>query len=1076
MYGRTGSGKSTLMLCNAAKKRGKHIFVLVPDREAVIAETRFAEAENAGEIDVVTFRRLCNFVFRKYGGICENYISRGAKKVMMYNTLTALSGMFSVLGGIPGNDISAAERFTDMRTEISRSAVAPSMLSRAAEKCGGEIGKKFSDMALLFSAFDAEVSSRFSDPDGMISKMNEILAEHDFFRGSDVYIDSFLSFSKDQLMTLRNIMRTADEVYISLPYVPTEDASVPCFWGCADTDRRLRALAKDSGSSVAEDTVLLDGRRYKNEELSFLSRNLFPGKSNVMPIYKKSPEHIKVISAANVFSESEAVCLDISKRVRGGARYRDFAVIVRNTADYTGVLDAEMKKYGIPHFISSRTDITERAFIKFIMSALSVCERGFSRELFISYIKTDFAGISPDEINIFENYVRKWSINGPRFYDGYEWNMDPEGYRGEMSSASAEKLIRISDIRERAVKPLKGFCDKICGKHTVRYFCGELYGFAISMGAPEKIKNDAARAANDGDKALYSELSQLFSVFCDALDSLVSASGDTEVGVSEFIILLRLVLSETDIGKIPTSLDEVTIFDASSGGIPNVRFSYLLGVCDGVFPAGVEDNGIFSDKEKELLSSVGIELTSTVERRLCDELYYFHRAACSPSEELIITYPLYDGAGKKTRISSALAAIKALFPELSEKSFESYPKTELIERPSASFEHISEGGALSTALLEYYSSKEEYADRIRYMDIPLSSSYCRIPENEAAKLFSKNMKTSYSRLEKYIACGFSYFCEYELELHDSAPIKFGSLDIGTLIHKILELTVKYAVEADELSDEDIKEKIRNVCREYTERLCRESYADISPRLLHLTEYLSLASEKFVFRMRDEFRESGFSPKDYELTIGKGEDIEPLVLENENGSITLRGKIDRVDAYEDGEGKIYIRVADYKTGTKKFELKNIEAGRDLQMLLYLFSVCENGKKRYGENILPAGVIYVSVRPSPKEENLGVVREEIEKCEGSGVFINDENVLRAMEPSLSGKYIPVTLGKSGIKSKNLIAAEEFSALKEKVISAVMSASDSLRCGIADARPTDEGACDYCKMHPVCRIKNVSKKGRQ
>ena len=123
IYGRTGSGKSTFMLECAAATHGKHIFVLVPDRGAVMAERAFSYAPNAGDIDVVTFSRLSNFVFRKYGGICENYISRGAKKVIMHNTLAALSGFFASKGEFFESDTAATERFIAMHTELARGAV-----------------------------------------------------------------------------------------------------------------------------------------------------------------------------------------------------------------------------------------------------------------------------------------------------------------------------------------------------------------------------------------------------------------------------------------------------------------------------------------------------------------------------------------------------------------------------------------------------------------------------------------------------------------------------------------------------------------------------------------------------------------------------------------------------------------------------------------------------------------------------------------------------------------------------------------------------------------------------------------
>jgi ATP-dependent helicase/nuclease subunit B len=263
-------------------------------------------------------------------------------------------------------------------------------------------------------------------------------------------------------------------------------------------------------------------------------------------------------------------------------------------------------------------------------------------------------------------------------------------------------------------------------------------------------------------------------------------------------------------------------------------------------------------------------------------------------------------------------------------------------------------------------------------------------------------------------------------------------------------------------------QIEKECRLYLEAVCRGSYAEISPRISHLASYLSHTCEKFVAKFREEFRESSFVPKDFEITIGKGADIEPIRLAGENGSVELRGKVDRVDVYEGEGGKIYIRVADYKTGSKKFELKNIEAGRDLQMLLYLYSICENGERRYGKGVSPAGVLYVSVKPAAEDVNLGEEIPEEAKNGNSGLFLDNEEVLTAMEPKLEGRFIPVKAAKGGKKKGNLMAAEEFAALKETVVETVLRASEELRSGKADAAPCEEKACEYCKMKAVCRIK--------
>ena len=95
----------------------------------------------------------------------------------------------------------------------------------------------------------------------------------------------------------------------------------------------------------------------------------------------------------------------------------------------------------------------------------------------------------------------------------------------------------------------------------------------------------------------------------------------------------------------------------------------------------------------------------------------------------------------------------------------------------------------------------------------------------------------------------------------------------------------------------------------------------------------------------ELAQSDFVPADFELSIGKGKELEPLVLEIPGGGrISVEGKIDRVDVMEKPSGK-YIRVVDYKTGSKDFKLSDVLYGLNMQMLLYLDTVWKNGKSRY-----------------------------------------------------------------------------------------------------------------------------------
>ena len=51
-------------------------------------------------------------------------------------------------------------------------------------------------------------------------------------------------------------------------------------------------------------------------------------------------------------------------------------------------------------------------------------------------------------------------------------------------------------------------------------------------------------------------------------------------------------------------------------------------------------------------------------------------------------------------------------------------------------------------------------------------------------------------------------------------------------------------------------------------------------------------------------------------------------------------------YEEN-GTKYIRVVDYKSGTKNFVYSDVLYGLNLQMFIYLFTICNSGTKLNGK---------------------------------------------------------------------------------------------------------------------------------
>ena len=1066
IYGKSGSGKTEKIFSEMERSEGR-VYLLVPDREAVAAESRTAELPNAQNADVLTFGRLCNYVFRRYGGLCVDYIGAGAKKLMMRNVMKMLSPALKEYGNV--NHFGIYEKMTELRTNCYHDNITPKSLEDVGNAIGENVplGAKAADLGLIFSAFDSEVASRFEDPDGMLSSAFALLQKHDFFQGADVFIDSFSSFSAQQYDVLEIIFKTAKNVWITFPFVKEEryESAVAIL---SETERRVRSAAEKAGKRESLGEIVLNGfQRYRSEELSFLAENIVRSRA---PAKAKdfAPKDISVVRAANSFSEAEAVALDICRAVRGGVRYRDIVVIVRDTSVYEGILDAVFRKYEIPFFLSSRKEIREKPLIKLIFSAFAVAERGFRGADVIAYIKTGYSGISAEEVGLFENYIIKWNLRGKMFTGDEPWNMHPRGYRADFTAEDTEKLIRLEEIRRKVIEPLKAFAaaSKLASSVTER--AALLFDFLSGLGVPAMLMEKAEEASARGEAALANETIQLWNVFCGALDQLTASCGETEASPSEFSQMLSMVLLETDIGKIPTSVDEVTISGAAQKIPGEPRYVYIVGAEEGKFPQRVSEKGLFSEHEKRLLEQHGVEISDRMERSASEEIYYFYRAATLPSEKLHVSFSHYNFSGDEQFASVGVKRICALFEGLTITEFENSEPKMRIEGKKASFEKsMSVGGNLGKALREYYEADEEYARKLKYMKTPLGASDCVISPENAELLFPGKLSASYSRLERFIKCRFAYFCEYELKLRDETPASFGAPDIGSFMHGVLEKTVKWIANGGE---GDIGEAVKQIAADYISEIFRTPPELIPKRLSHLFDYLCRSAEIFAKRIKDEMEVSSFRPRDFELTVGKeGNAVEPLRLESDEVSVELRGKIDRVDTFEDGDGKLYVRVVDYKTGLKTFRIENVKLGLDMQMLLYLFSIWENGEKRYQNEPLPAAVLYTGIRPPQVDMKIGEDAEAFESAvSASGLFLKNEDILRAMDPMLKGDFIPVKQADLAKEKANVIGAGAFADLKKEVTDVVLKYAAELKKGVACAQPMENDGlpCEYCKMKAVCR----------
>jgi len=1099
IYGRAGSGKTTEICkkATASLDAGRNVFLIVPEQMAVDTEERMTALlgnRPSLNLEILNFRRLTNRVFREFGGLSYNYITKSGKKLMMWQTITELSGL---LNTPIQTDRGGVDAMLSAITEFKAYGVMPHMLENAAKmpEIGDstELSNKLYDLSLIYAAFTRLVAQTMDDAADDLTKAAELLRENSMFSGADVYFDSFLGFTPQELSVIREIFRSADNVTLSLCL-----DNVPCrssdelFVNLKATAEKLREIAEACGCDITE-RLLTECRRSDRPELKFLEKHLWSLDVTGKDGYKKPAPSISFFECPGLFAECEAMAADICKKVRSGASWRDFSVITRGTERYDGIIDVIFEKYGIPLYVSRKTDIQNKPLIKMILAALALKKNNFRTADLISYIKTGLLGLTPDEVSELENYAERWNIRGAVRWAS-EWEMNPDGYTAEFNEDTALRLANINELRERVMLPLADLHAAIDSSDTVRDFAAALYSYLLNLNIPEKLSEEAAKKRVTSP-AEAQETEQIFSILIDALDELCTVMPELSVNSEVFAELLRIIFDETDIGSIPCSVDEVTFGDAALARLSG-KHIYVIGANETIFPKAPENRSLFSDSDREKLMRAGIELAPGTEYNSADERFAFWRALTSASSSVTVIWSRSDLSGHAMKPSLGVKRLCALFPEVKLQSFEDIDAADMLwgKNNLPELAAKTDGTPLGNAIREYMSADTVLKQKLQKLDVPLTYDNEVLSKETAEMISGGDLALTQSRLDTFVLCHFSYFCKHILKLDEKKQASFDAADIGTFVHHILEVFVKEAEERGGLSsltDADIDLMVETIITDYMTAICRIAPDFSGSRLANLFSRLRRSSRLLCKNLAKEFSQCRFRPAFFELDIKFPTDekpaVEPLTVSLEDGSRAyIYGVADRVDIMEHGDS-LYVRVIDYKTGSKDFSKKDIDMGLGLQMLLYLFSIWKNGSKHKGAlefaknaEIIPAGVLYFKAGISTVTLDSELSPEAVEEVVSDGLtrkglLLDDLEVLKAMDKDLSGKYVQVKLKKDGTPSKSdsLTSLEDFQRMLGDIENTIRRIGGEIKGGNASANPICDkkhDACKYCAMKPICRKSNV------
>jgi len=914
------------------------------------------------------------------------------------------------LYGIREQQTDLLENLLDVLREFKSLNISPEMLDSIAGQASRPLCDKLHDLSLIFRAYDSLSHVYGCDNFDRLGILAEMIGDSSIGESGHIYLDGFNDFTTQEQNVIERLFEKGADLTICLT-CDMESENSEAFELPRKTVGRLRRLAgKYSVQCTVYSVQIGTADEGKAEELVFLERYFF---GNSLEVFPGQCDAISIFSAPTQYTECEHAAFLVREMVSGGYRWRDIGVLARNWDEYGEICESVFEKYNIPFFSSGRADILDKPLAALIDSALEIAVSGWEYGQVFKYLKTGLSGVAVNDIAEFENYVLKWNIRGSMWTR--EWTLPPHN-RSDGSEVAV--LTRINALRRMIVRPLEVLRERITGLSEAGGKLQALLFFFEDIDLSGRLSEKADELVRRGDLRFADEYSQLWGIIINAMEQFYAILGDTPLGAAEFRKLFLLTLSQYDVGVIPVSLDRAALGGMAMSRRRDLKCLILLGATDGCLPMMGKSGGVLSDREREELSVLGADIPAGAEDRFAREMNMLYSTLTMPSQKLAVTYP----TGGEMRPSYIIKRFANMF---------NITETKLREE-----EYMAASGAA------YVDGREN-----------LSASV-------AKRLYGGQLLLSASRVDKYYLCPYKHFLQSGLRLDPQFPAAFDAPAAGVFVHYVLEGACREIKMSEGFKSADEK-LCRDIIAELIKTYIHEELFDFegkTERFKYLFHKLEEDAVYIVLDMLNEIKESEFEPLDFELDFSFS---------------NLKGVVDRVDGWVH-EGKLFIRVIDYKTGKTVFDMSDVLNGRNMQMLIYLFALQEHGVDRYGMETSPAGVLYVPARSEILKLPRNSKDEEINKRRNnelrrSGLVLDDPAVLDAMERGDVKKYLPVRKTKDGVSGENLASPEQIGLLSEHIRFMLDRAAGEILGGSIKRSPyyrsQENNACLYCEYHPVC-----------
>ena len=1097
-FGPSGSGKSKKLhqdvLSMASKDPACNFLFLVPDQFTMQTQMDLVkESPNGGimNIDVLSFGRLTHRIFEETGYGRKPVLDDTGKSLVLRKVASTVQEELPVLSKNL-NKIGYIHEIKSAISEFKQYGLSVERVGELAEfaRNRGTLYYKLNDLKTLYQAFDAYVAERFVTTEDTLALLSRAVHESGIIKNSVVIFDGFTGFTPIQYRLIAELMELSHMVIVSVtlgegenPYHITGEQEL--FYLSKKTVRDLQKWAQKGNVRQAQDVYLgKDGlpRFRESRELSHLEKQLFryPFIPYEYPQQDSIPE-IQIFEAMNPAQEVRRACILIKKLVlEENYCYRDIAVVTGDLAAYGDFFEREAATYDIPVFIDRTRGILLNPFLEYIRSALRIVLQNFSYEAVFHYLRSGLADFTMEETDILENYILATGIRGRK-----KW--------GELFTRNA--TVQINELRERLYSQITPLLDK---QASASGYVKALYGFIVKGNIQEKLLAFEEQFRKEGKEERAREYAQIYRLVMELLTQMEGLLSDEVLSLQEFADILDAGFAEIEVGTIPGGVDRVIIGDMERTRLNQVKVLLFLGVNDGNIPKNANKGGIISDIDREFLKESEIELAPTPRQQMFTQRLYLYMNMTKPSERLYLSYARISSDGKTLRPSYLIDTIKALFPrayrgnlpEAEETVYEQimgkkdalpYVARELRERAQG-----RRGGMTDEvfySLCRIYREDSSFRGQMEKLVEAAYEHYEHKPLGEmiARMIYGTVLENSVSRLERYAACAYAHFLQYGLSLKEREEFLLENADLGNIYHEVLEVFSHQLNEQGYTWLDFPKEEGEQLLWEALES-CAMQYGETilysSARYQYMIRRMYRILKRTIWALKEQLKSGKFVPEAFEMSFSQVENLDAVnITLSDEEKLKLRGRIDRLDTYEDDE-HVYVKIIDYKSGNKKFDLAAVYYGLQLQLIVYMNVATEIMKNNHPDKeIVPAALLYYHVNdPMLKtEEELSpeqINEQLLKELRMNGLVNDSEDIITLLDGSFEAKssIIPVERKSDGSLSarSSVVSRQDYEVISNYVNYKMHQFGTEILKGNIAVNPCEQGkmdSCTYCTFREIC-----------